>query len=53
MRVLNNQMALFNHHVSAQVALKDVDLDCLELLNATGRSAPARWRGSPGCTRRP
>jgi DNA-binding MarR family transcriptional regulator len=36
MRALSNQLSLLNHQVSAQVALKDVDLDCLDLVARHG-----------------
>ncbi|ONI85390.1 MarR family transcriptional regulator [Actinosynnema sp. ALI-1.44] len=32
LRELRNQLSLLNHQVSTQLALKDVDLDCLELI---------------------
>ncbi|OXM51653.1 MarR family winged helix-turn-helix transcriptional regulator [Amycolatopsis alba] len=41
LRELNNQLALFNHQVSAKVALKPVDFDCLELLNLNGPLSPS------------
>ncbi|WP_198676309.1 MarR family transcriptional regulator [Kribbella monticola] len=40
LRGLNNQLSLFNRHVSGQAELKDVDLDCLELLNLHGPISP-------------
>lgn len=36
MRELSIQLSLLNHRVSAQVALKDVDLDCLDLVGRHG-----------------
>jgi hypothetical protein len=50
LRALSNQLSVLNHQVSAHVELKDVDLDCLELVSRHGRSAPAPSRGAPGCT---
>lgn len=41
LRALNNQLSLFNHQVSAKVALKPVDFDCLELLNLHGPLSPS------------
>jgi len=41
LRELRSQLSLLNHHVGAQVALKDVDLDCLELLNRHGPLSPS------------
>jgi DNA-binding MarR family transcriptional regulator len=47
-RDVNNQIALLSHHISAQVDLKDVDLDCLDFLAQHGPatlSALARQAG--------
>src|SRR6185369_14698156 len=41
LRELRNQLALLNHQVSAQLALKDVDLDCLELNARHGPLSPS------------
>ncbi|MFF0269421.1 MarR family transcriptional regulator [Kribbella sp. NPDC004536] len=41
LRELSNQLSLLNHHVSAQLALKDVDLDCLELITRSGPISPS------------
>jgi DNA-binding MarR family transcriptional regulator len=41
LRALSNQLALLNHQVSAQIELKDVDLDCLELINRHGPLNPS------------
>src|SRR5262245_1509115 len=41
LRELSNQLALLNHHVGAHVELKDVDLDCLELINRHGPISPS------------
>ena len=40
LRELRSQLSLLNHHVGAHVALKDVDLDCLELINRHGPLSP-------------
>jgi DNA-binding MarR family transcriptional regulator len=41
LRDLRNQLSVLNHHVSAQVELKDVDLDCLELVSRHGPLSPS------------
>src|SRR4051795_3547983 len=41
LRELRNQLALLNHQVSAQLALKDVDLECLELIARHGPLSPS------------
>ena len=41
LRVLRNQLSLFNHQVGARVDLKDVDLDCLDLILANGPLSPS------------
>jgi DNA-binding MarR family transcriptional regulator len=41
LRELSNQLSLLNHHVGAHVELKDVDLDCLELINRHGPINPS------------
>jgi DNA-binding MarR family transcriptional regulator len=41
LRELSNQLSLLNHHVGTHVALKDVDLDCLELINRHGPLNPS------------
>jgi DNA-binding MarR family transcriptional regulator len=38
---LRAQMAVLNHRVGAKADLKDVDLDCLELLNRHGSQSPS------------
>jgi DNA-binding MarR family transcriptional regulator len=40
LRELSVQLSLLNHHVSARVELKDVDFDCLEILNRQGPLSP-------------
>ena len=41
LRDLRNQLSLLNHQVGARVELKDVDLDCLELLDRHGPLSPS------------
>src|SRR3984957_14223394 len=41
LRELSIQLSLLNHHVSARVELKDVDLDCLDLINRSGPLSPS------------
>src|SRR4051812_3708660 len=41
LRDLRNQLSLLNHQVSARLALKDVDLDCLELIGRHGPLSPS------------
>ena len=41
LRDLRNQLSLLNHQVSAHLALKDVDLDCLELIARHGPVSPS------------
>jgi DNA-binding MarR family transcriptional regulator len=41
LRELSNQLSLLNHHVGAKVELRDVDLDCLELINRHGPLNPS------------
>jgi DNA-binding MarR family transcriptional regulator len=40
LRVLRNQLSLLNHQVGAHLELKDVDLDCLELIVMDGPLSP-------------
>src|SRR4051794_15873224 len=40
MRELNNQLALLNHHVGVRLSLRDVDLDCLDLIARHGPLSP-------------
>lgn len=40
LRELGIQLALLNHHVSARLELKDVDLDCLNLVDSHGPVSP-------------
>jgi DNA-binding MarR family transcriptional regulator len=41
LRELRNQLSLLNHQVSAQLAIKDIDLDCLELIARHGPLSPS------------
>lgn len=40
LRELNSALSSFNRHVSGQIALRDADYDCLELLNRLGPLNP-------------
>ncbi|MGW2373615.1 MULTISPECIES: MarR family winged helix-turn-helix transcriptional regulator [Kitasatospora] len=37
---MSNQLSLLNNHVVAQLDLKNVDLDCLDLINSQGPISP-------------
>jgi DNA-binding MarR family transcriptional regulator len=41
LRELRNQLSLLHHQVSTKVALKDVDLDCLDLIARHGPLGPS------------
>ena len=41
LRDVTVQLGLLNHHVGARVELRDVDLDCLELVNRQGPLSPS------------
>lgn len=41
LRELSNQLSLLNHQVGAHLELKDVDLDCLELIGRHGPLSPS------------
>jgi DNA-binding MarR family transcriptional regulator len=41
LRELDIQLALLNHHVGARLELKDVDLDCLNLIDRHGPLSPS------------
>jgi DNA-binding MarR family transcriptional regulator len=41
LRELSSQLSLLNHHIGARVELKDVDLDCLDLINRNGPLSPS------------
>ena len=40
LRDLSIQLSLLNHHVGVQLDLKDVDLDCLDLVSRHGPLSP-------------
>jgi DNA-binding MarR family transcriptional regulator len=41
LRELSIQLSLLNHHVGARVELRDIDLDCLDLINRYGPLSPS------------
>ncbi|MDX6282315.1 MAG: hypothetical protein QOH03_3386 [Kribbellaceae bacterium] len=41
LRELSNQLSLLNHQVGAHLELKDVDLDCLDLITRHGPLSPS------------
>ncbi|MFD9894057.1 MarR family winged helix-turn-helix transcriptional regulator [Amycolatopsis sp. NPDC059027] len=41
LRELRSQLSLLNHQVGTRLELKDVDLDCLELIGAHGPLSPS------------
>ncbi|ATY10453.1 MarR family transcriptional regulator [Amycolatopsis sp. AA4] len=41
LRELRNQLSLLNHQVGGRLKLKDVDLDCLELISSAGPLSPS------------
>lgn len=41
LRELRNQLSLLNHQVGTKLALKDVDLDCLDLIAMHGPLSPS------------
>ncbi|HTJ36888.1 MAG TPA: MarR family transcriptional regulator [Dactylosporangium sp.] len=41
LRALSTQLSLLNHQVGAQLELKDVDFDCLDLINRSGPLSPS------------
>ncbi|MBB5953527.1 DNA-binding MarR family transcriptional regulator [Saccharothrix tamanrassetensis] len=41
LRALRNQMSLLNHQVGARLELRDVDLDCLEIVQEHGPLTPS------------
>jgi DNA-binding MarR family transcriptional regulator len=41
LRALSIQLSLLNHHVGARVELKDIDLDCLDLVARQGPLSPS------------
>jgi DNA-binding MarR family transcriptional regulator len=40
LRELSNQLSLLNHHVSVHLDLRDIDLDCLDLITRDGPLSP-------------
>src|SRR6266545_2070266 len=51
LRELRSQLSLLNHHVGAHVELKDIDLDCLELINRHGPLSPSALARRAGLVR--
>jgi DNA-binding MarR family transcriptional regulator len=41
LRALGNQLSVLNHHVGAHLELRDVDLDCLDLITRHGPLSPS------------
>ena len=41
LRALSFQLSLLNHHIGAHLDLKDVDLDCLDLITRHGPLSPS------------
>jgi DNA-binding MarR family transcriptional regulator len=41
LRELGIQLSLLNHHVGARLELKDVDLDCLDIIDRDGPLSPS------------
>ncbi|GAB3457577.1 MarR family transcriptional regulator [Actinophytocola sediminis] len=41
LREMTSQLSLLNHRVGARIALKDVDLDCLDLISRNGPISPS------------
>ena len=41
LRELSNELSLLNHQVGTHLELKDVDLDCLELISRYGPMSPS------------
>jgi DNA-binding MarR family transcriptional regulator len=48
LRELRIQLALLNYRVGSQLELKDVDLDCLDILDAHGPLSPTELAGRAG-----
>jgi DNA-binding MarR family transcriptional regulator len=48
LRELRNQLSLLNHQVGARLELKDVDLDCLELIAQRGPLSPSALARAAG-----
>jgi hypothetical protein len=49
-REVRRELSLFNRHVGASLDLKDVDMDCLDLINRHGPLSPSDLADAPGCT---
>ena len=41
LRQLSNELSLLNHQVGTHLELKDVDLDCFELISRYGPMSPS------------
>ena len=41
LRELSNQLSLLNHHVGAHLDIRDIDLDCLDLIARHGPLSPS------------
>jgi DNA-binding MarR family transcriptional regulator len=41
LRELRNELSVLNRHVGAHVDLKDIDMDCLDLINTHGPMSPS------------
>jgi DNA-binding MarR family transcriptional regulator len=41
MRELGSQLTLLNHHVGSRLEIKDVDFDCLDVINRHGPLSPS------------
>ncbi|HEX5404934.1 MAG TPA: MarR family transcriptional regulator [Pseudonocardiaceae bacterium] len=48
LRALNNQLSLLNHQVGAQLELRDIDLDCLDLVARHGPLSPSALARTAG-----
>ena len=51
LRELSIQLSLLNRRVGAQLDVRDVDWDCLEIINRHGPLSRPRWPAEPACTR--
>ncbi|GGL46367.1 MarR family transcriptional regulator [Nocardia jinanensis] len=48
LRDLRVQLSVLNHHVGVKIELKDVDMDCLDLINRHGGLSPSALARSAG-----
>ncbi len=48
LRALSNQIAILNHQVGSRLDLRDVDLDCLDLLSRGGPTTPGALARTAG-----